>query len=246
LRELPAYSGVLPLEDYKPPRVFSETLVRINKCVANKLDKDKLNPGQKKEVEILQTLLADPRFNFIINAYLNQYERDLFEGEFVKSMYNKGTECSNEEISQFLNLSNSVVIEAQYVAELNQYKEKAKLHLDTTDNVPKNISDRVSALESNIVEVKNYQDKLIKALQGERSKRIESKTSGVQSLVALIEAFKDEKARKKIAKFALGKDEKVREVFKEHETMDTLLASVWGLAEGEILPEKVENIKEGQ
>jgi hypothetical protein len=226
------------LEPYAAPRNFVETLARINKYIVHKLERENLTPGQKKDIESTQSLLLDARFNLIINSYLNLQERELYEGEFIKSIYDKVSDCSNEEISQFMNLAGSVVTELQYVAELNGYKDKAKFHMDNSDGVPKNISDRISSLEKNIIDIKGYQDKLIKSLQGERSKRLENRIAENQSVAAIIAGWKLKQHRDRMIRYAQVKDAAIREELKRLDTMDNIKAELFGISADEIVPKE--------
>jgi hypothetical protein len=222
------------VEDYKPPRNFLETLARINYYIPHKLDKDKLSPQQRKDADITQALLNDARFVFTVNSYITSHERELFEGEFIKSIYNKVSDCSNEEISQFMNLSASVVTEMQYMAELNLYKETARRQLQENSNVAKNVADRISSLEKNIFDVKDSQNKLIKILQGERSKRLESKISENSSVHAIIAGWKQKQFRDRMIKLAQLRDRALKDEAERIDSMDALKAQLFGIDKTEI------------
>ena len=222
------------LEDYKPPRKFEETLARINCYIPHKLDRNKLTPGQKKDIETTQAYLHDPRFLYLINASIQQRTRDLFEGSFIKYIYNK-SDISLEELEQFINLASAVVSEVDSTAELSRLKVAQMELLDHSGIVSKAMADRITGLEKSIQETKNYQDKLIKTLQGERNKRIEQRMSKDSSISALIEAFKSEDHRRKMATFTESMDEKVRDALKEMQSMDGLIGEIWGIAPEEIV-----------
>ena len=100
----------------------------------------------------------------------------------------------------------------------------------------KSLGDRISSLEGNINELKSYQDKIIKALQGERNKRVENKIAENASVVALIAAWKKEEHRKKMINYAQMKEKAIREELTRLNSMDAIKAELFGIHSSEIVP----------
>lgn len=226
------------LKEYRPPRNFSETVHRINAYVVNKLSEDKLSIKQKQDIEATMLFLQDTRFLFLINSYQRQDIRDLFESSFIKYVHNKASDCNAEETDQYINLAASIVTQMEGMAELNMLKEQQANCLQNGLSVPKGTADRIGDLETNINELKSYQDRLIKSLQGERAKRVENKIAENSSVVALISAWKQEEHRKRIISYAQMKEKAVREELQKLNTMDGIKAQLFGVNILEIVPEE--------
>ena len=223
------------LDEYKSPRNQIETVARINCFVAHRIDIEKLSVQQKKDIEATQAFLRDNRFVFMVNAYTRQELRDLFESSFIKYIYNKASDITAEETEQFLNLASSVVTQMESMAELNTLKDQQMIYLQNQQSPPKGLGDRIGSLESAINDLKNYQDKVIKTLNGERNKRIDQKNTGQTSMAALFEAFQSEKGRREVMELVMSKDEKVKEAIKGLKDMDGLIASIWGINSDEVV-----------
>lgn len=245
LRGIPEYKNRLALDDYKSPRNTPEAMARINRYVPVPVDKDKLTPQQKICIESTLNILSGIRFRYIINSYMIEEQRELFEYSFVNYIYDKA-DLIAEDIELYLNLAMENVDQADLIRRrnlLSDYFDTAVAASGGT-SASKSIGDMIDSISNAIDHSKERQEKIIKSLRGTRSERMKHKLQENQSISALIEGFKQEEHRQRMAKFAMNKDEKVRDVIRKYETMDKLMASIWGISPEEIVPPEEEKTEE--
>jgi hypothetical protein len=66
-------------EVYKAPRSEERTIVKINKYILDGINKEKITPKQKREVNSLIGYMNTYRFTHQINLYSDENDRDLFD-----------------------------------------------------------------------------------------------------------------------------------------------------------------------
>ena len=224
------------LKKYYAPKNFQETFGRINRYAIHKMDFQKLTPQQKREIEITKAFLGSMRFQYTINSYEAQEQRDLFENEFINFVYNK-PDLSSEETEQVINLCLDIVDLSDTTRRrnlLNGLFDQTAMESDGA-RASKSIGDMIADLNKEINDNKSRQDKIIKSLTGTRNERMRLRVAERASMVSLIEGWKSEEHRERIIKFAQSKDAKIKETLTELDSMNAIKASIFGISPEEIV-----------
>jgi hypothetical protein len=218
---------------YKPPKHPDRVLSKINKYILDSgIDKEKIAPRQKKDIEKLMGYLHTFRFVHQISNYNNETERELFESSFVRYTYNK-PDLTQEEVDQYIVLSGEVVIASNIQRRVGRLTSL----LDETamDNEGRRISmslvEAISTAQNEYNSCVNRQHKLLSDLKQKRSDRLSKQIHDNASILNLVETWKEEQARKELIKMAELRKKVTKETVDELSTMDQVKARIFGLSE---------------
>jgi len=218
---------------YKPPKHPDRVLSKINKYILDSgIDKEKIAPRQKKDIEKLMGYLHTFRFVHQISNYNNETERELFESSFVRYTYNK-PDLTQEEVDQYIVLSGEVVIASNIQRRVGRLTNL----LDETamDNEGRRISmslvEAISTAQNEYNSCVNRQHKLLSDLKQKRSDRLSKQIHDNASILNLVETWKEEQARKELIKMADLRKKVIKETVDELSTMDQVKARIFGLSE---------------
>lgn len=221
-------------KEYKPPRNVPDAIRRINAYVFEKLDPEKLNPRQKHNTNALMHYLNVHRFQMIMNEFADERDQELMESSMIRWLYDKG-DLSEEEVDLYINWGLDMVHHIQMNRELQQLKVVRDQSLDDKGTPPKALVDQMNklleALDSNQKRQKAAQNDL----SGKRRDRVESSGKNNQSVVQLIEGFKDHAKRKLIEQFAESRKKVVGNEIDRLTTMDDLKFELFGCTKEELL-----------
>lgn len=232
-RELYSDPNDIPSANYKPPKTFNVALGRINKYVLNGINKEKITPKQKKDINNLIGYLHTYRFLHQINTYHTEEDRDLFESSFVRYTYDKG-DLTQEEVDQYIVLSMEVVISANIQATIQVIQHQIDLEVETGGKIPMALIEANNTARTEYNQCVQRQTKLLDNLKEKRSDRIKKEGKASASILNLIEVWKDEETRQKMIKLAELRKNTLREEVDNLETMDEMKAKILGLSEEEV------------
>ena len=92
-----------------------------------------------------------------------------------------------------------------------------------------NMVEMINNLNKTITDNEVRQDKLRKELTGLRSERIDLRTKENQSVLQLVEAWRDDEKRSLMIKLANKRKEEVKDEIKKQEDFDDLLSQLYGI-----------------
>lgn len=222
-------------EPYKPPNSLTQTIARINKYLNYGWKEDSLKKSEIKLVESLMAYLKVFRFNYQINSYSRSEDRELFEDAFIRYTHDKD-DLSQEEVDQFITLSNEVVI----AADIQRRIDYLRMALDdmASDSEGKKISmglnEAINNAQTEYNQCISRQDKLYKSLTVNRSKRIEEKKSENASILNLVYAWKQEEQRARMIALAEKQREALKIEVDKLSSMDEFRAIIRGIDPKEI------------
>lgn len=241
IRSLPVESiGVNEEENttqaYKPPKTFVTTFARINKYVNPQIDKDKITPKIKRDIEACMSYMSAYRFIHQASTYGTNTERDLFESSFVRYTNDK-SDLTQEEVDQYIVLSTEVVISSNIQIRINRLSTMLDNAAEDTDGrrISMGLSDAISSAQTEYNQCVNRQQKLLDDLKEKRSKRLSKQHADNASILNLVEAWKEEETRKKMVQLADLRKESIQKEVERITTMDEIKARVMGIGEDEIL-----------
>ncbi len=223
--------------EYKPPKHPDRVLSRVNKFIHDSgIDKDKITPRQKKNLEKLMGYLHTFRFVHQISNYEHETERDLFESSFVRYTHDKA-DLTQEEVDQYIVLSGEVVIASNIQRRVGRLQ---RLLDDTAnDNEGRRISmslvEAISTAQNEYNSCVNRQHKLLSDLKQKRSDRLSKQVQENASILNLVETWKEEQSRKELIKMAELRKKAVKDEVDNLTTIDDVKARIFGLSEEEAI-----------
>ena len=223
--------------EYKPPKHPDRVLSRINKFILDSgIDKDKISPRQKKNIQKLMGYLHTFRFVHHMSNYDGQTNRDLFESSFVRYTHDK-PDLTQEEVDQYIVLSGEVVIASNIQGRVGRLQ---RLLDDTaSDNEGRRISmslvEAISTAQNEYNSCVNRQHKLLSDLKQKRSDRLSKQVHENASILNLVETWKEEEGRKELIRIAELRKKVIRDEIDNLSTMDDVKARIFGLSDEEAL-----------
>jgi len=222
-------------DQYRPPATFVQVIARINKYLNYGWREENLKRAQIKCVDALSTYLKIFRFLYQINSYSRQEDRELFEDAFIRYTHDKD-DLSQEEIDQFITLSNEVVI----AADIQRRIEYLRISLDEMASesdgkkISMSLNEAINNAQTEYNQCISRQDKLYKSLTVNRSKRIEEKRNENASILNLVYAWKQEENRDRMIALAERQREALKEEVEKLSSVDEFKAIIRGIDPKEI------------
>jgi hypothetical protein len=227
--------GDAPAEQYRPPATIVQVIARINKYLNYGWKEENLKRAQIKCVESLFAYLKIFRFLYQINNYSRQEDRELFEDAFIRYTHDKD-DLTQEEIDQFITLSNEVVI----AADIQRRIEYLRMSLDDMASesdgrkISMSLNEAINNAQTEYNQCISRQDKLYKSLTVNRSKRIEEKRNENASILNLVYAWKQEENRERMIALAERQREALKEEVQKLSSVDEFKAIIRGIDPKEI------------
>jgi len=222
-------------EYYRAPSSLTHCIARINKYLNYGWKEENLKRAQIKCVESLTSYLRVFRFQYQINSYSRSEDRELFEDAFIRYTHDK-EDLTQEELDQFITLSNEVVI----AADIQRRIEYLRVALDemASDSEGKKISmglnEAINNAQTEYNQCISRQDKLYKSLTVNRSKRIEERRSENASILNLVYAWKQEENRERMVALAERQREALKGEVEKLSSVDEFKAIIRGIDPKEI------------
>lgn len=224
-----------PTEEYRPPRTLENVCARINKHVEGaNFDSKKLTPTQKKQCFNLISYMKSYRFSHNYNLINDKDDRYLFENTFLKYIYNK-TDLSQEDLDQYLSLANEAVNESAIKRNIMRLEKDQEKSLEETGRLQMALVDAIKISRDEYNACRTRQDKLYKALELERSKRLSERVGPQFTLLNIVEEMKNEERRKILIAEAQKRNEKVKGEIKRLSELDDTILRIWGMDEDLII-----------
>lgn len=219
----------IPDEEYKPPKTIEHAKVRVNKYTFKGITQQDLELTKiRKNLESLIRYCHLHRFVMTYNAYDSTRERDLFEGCYVRFIWDK-PDLTEEEVDMYINLCCDIVQHNNMQNELALLTRAQQDAFRNNDRAAMSLVEAIESLRRAINDNEKRQKDLTKSLQGERSDREKRKLQENASVLQLVEAWRTEEKRKQLIDIANMRKQKVKEEIKRLDTIDALKAEIWGL-----------------
>jgi hypothetical protein len=220
------------LEDYKPPKTLQQAFVKVNEYSQNGITQEQFKQNTKIH-ECLRTLIKFCHVYRYIDAMekmVDPREKKLFESSFVRFVWDK-PDLTEEEIDMYLNLCGDIVDLARLKTELSLHSEWLKQQSDDSDGKKLSLGlvESIGKVREDIDANQKRQVRLFENLQGKRSERISSIVKSNASILQLVEAWREEKTRKRVLQLAKQKKNAVKDEINKIDTMDEFTAQIFGL-----------------
>lgn len=224
---------IVTKEKWTPPKSINRAIVKINNFCATALDELTIQTKQKKLVEQLIIYLRSPRFNHFINQYATLADRDLFESEFVRAVWDK-PDLTNDELNLYVTVCTNYVRQKH----IQQRIDKLNALLDDQDNerdITMRLTEIIKATSEELNQCEKRIESLTKDLNGSRTARLKAKGEENGSIFALVEAFQEREERDRMIMMAELQNKLIEEEADRLESMDDYKARVLGISKKELL-----------
>ena len=220
-------------DKWSPPKSISRAIKKVNDWAGCKFDEIEIQTKQKRMMETLLFYLKSPRFVHFINQYSTLGDRDLFESEFVRTVWDK-PDLTNDELNLYITVCTNYVRQKH----IQQRIDKLNAMLNDSEN-EQNITIRLTEIIKATSEELNQCEKriesLTKDLNGSRQARLKARGEENGSIAALVEAFQEKEERDRMILMAEMQNKLVEDEADRLETMDEYKARILGISKKEIL-----------
>jgi phage gpG-like protein len=218
---------------YVPPKAPSKIIKKINDYAQTNINENKLSMAERKGMESLGGFLASPRFIQVINNYDSQEDRDLFEAEFVRATWDK-PDLTSDEINLYINVCMDYIhlknIQGA-INKLNRMFDEAEDQQDLTVR----LAELLKTKSEEYNQCEKRMESLIQKLQGDRSKRINTKQQQNANILALVQLFQEEEERGVMLKIAELQKQAAKEEADRLESMPDWKARVLGISKEDVI-----------
>jgi hypothetical protein len=219
---------------YVPPRSFSRVLKKVNMYCDKNYDPITMPAKQKKWIEGLQSHLMSPFFISSINQLKTVADRALFEGEFVRAIWDK-PELSPSELNSYVMVCTNYIRIKHIQSRMNVLNS----YLDDTHGedpqITMKLTELIKGTSTELDSCEKRVESVLRKMEGERSKRMEKKGQENGSILALVEAFQLEEERNRMVQMAEMKNKLIEEEVDRLESLDEFKARVMGISKDELL-----------
>ena len=218
---------------YSPPKADSKIVKKINDCVGQDIELEKVNVQEKRCIESLRKFMSAPRFLQVISTYGNIEDRDLFEAEFVRATWDK-PDLTTDEINLYINVCMDYIHlkRIQYAMDkLNRMFDEAEEQQDLTVR----LAELLKTKSEEYNQCEKRMESLISKLQGDRSKRIASQVEKNASILNLVQLFQEEEERKIMVKMAEMQKQLIKEEADTLEKMPDWKSRVLGISKKDVI-----------
>ena len=220
-------------DKWSPPKSLSRAIKKVNDWAGQNLEEIEIQTKQKRMMEKLLFYLKSPRFVHFINQYSTVGDRDLFESEFVRTVWDK-PDLTNDELNLYITVCTNYVRQKH----IQQRIDKLNTMLNDTDNerdLTMRLTEIIKATSDELNQCEKRIESLTKDLNGSRQARLKAKGEQNGSIAALVEAFQEREERDRMIMMVEMQTKLIEEEADRLESMDDYKARILGISKREIL-----------
>ena len=229
---IPSQDGAA-LNSYISPKSLSRIIKKINDATGLDLEDAKLNRQKQVCAEKLGINLNNSRFLKIINNYLNQEDRTLFEHEFVRLTWDK-PDLTADEINLYLNVCKEVINLEVISSHLNKLNDMFDIADDQTE-MSVRLAEIIKAKSGEYHQCETRIENLTKKLQGDRAERMKKNQKENASFLSIVQSFQEEEERKTMIRIAEMQKESIKKEAERLEGMAEWKARVLGISQEDVV-----------
>ncbi len=229
---IPSQDGAA-LSSYISPKSPSRIIKKINDATGLNLDDTKLNRQKQVCVERLGVNLSNSRFLKIINNYLNQEDRNLFEHEFIRLTWDK-PDLTADEINLYLNVCKEVINLEVVSSHLNKLNDMFDIADDQTE-MSVRLAEIIKAKSGEYHQCESRIENLTKKLQGDRAERMKKNQKENASFLSIVQLFQEEEERKTMVRIAEMQKQSIKKEAERLEGMAEWKARVLGISQEDVV-----------
>lgn len=218
---------------YFPPRSLSRVIKKINDYAQEEIAEEDISQEDLDHAENCIKSLAAPRFVQVINTYTSMDDRELFEAEYIRSVWNK-PDLTSDELNLYINVCMDYIHLkniSKAINKLNRMFEECEDQQDMTVR----LAELLKTKSEEYNQCEKRQETLIARLNGDRKERIKNRHKDNASILSLVKLFQNEKDRKMMLDMAEKQKLLVAQEADDLERMDVWKARVLGISKEDIL-----------
>ena len=220
-------------DKWSPPKSLSRAIKKVNDWAGQTFDEITIQTKQKKMCEKLLFYLKSPRFVHFINQYSIIADRDLFESEFVRTIWDK-PDLTNDELNLYITVCTNYVRQKH----IQQRIDRLNTMLNDTDNerdMTLRLTELIKVTSEELNQCEKRIESLTKDLNGSRQARLKARGEQNGSIAALVEAFQEKEERDRMIMMAEMQNKLIEEEADRLESMDEYKARILGISKKEVL-----------
>lgn len=218
---------------YFAPKAISRVIKKINDYCQQDLDEKELGRQDMDNVESTMKFLAAPRFIQVINTYSAMDDRDLFEAEFIRTVWDK-PDLTSDELNLYINVCMDYIHLkniSKAIDKLNRMFEECEDQQDMTVR----LAELLKTKSEEYNQCEKRQETLIARLNGDRKERVKNKHKDNASILSLVRTFQNEADRNLMVEMAEKQKLLINEEADRLENMDVWKARVLGISKDEAI-----------
>lgn len=226
-------NDMITSDKWTPPKSISRAIKKVNDWAGQTFDEISIQTKQKKMCERLLYYLKSPRFVHFINQYSTIADRDLFESEFVRTVWDK-PDLTNDELNLYITVCTNYVRQKH----IQQRIDRLNNMLNDTENerdITLRLTELIKATSDELNQCEKRIESLTKDLNGSRQARLKARGEQNGSIAALVEAFQEKEERDRMIMMAEMQNKLIEEEADRLESMDDYKARILGISKKEIL-----------
>ena len=218
---------------YFAPKATSRVIKKINDYCQQDLNEKELGRQDMDNVESTMKFLAAPRFIQVINTYSAMDDRDLFEAEFIRTVWDK-PDLTSDELNLYINVCMDYIHLkniSKAIDKLNRMFEECEDQRDMTVR----LAELLKTKSEEYNQCEKRQETLIARLNGDRKERVKNKHKDNASILSLVRTFQNEADRNLMVEMAEKQKLLINEEADRLENMDVWKARVLGISKDEAI-----------
>jgi len=221
--------------EYKSPNTLRQMCEIVNSYLRTNFVHTELNSYQKKNFEFLINAMNSPRYLQMINSYTSGESRRIFEGEFVRTAFDK-PDLTYDDINLCVNLCWNYV---QHIT-INKHLDMLNIRYseivgDPESKLSVSLAEMIKSKTKELHDCDTRQQRIIADLQGTRDKRNGSRGLSKLTVASLLEFWKEETERRKLIERQEIRRQEVAEEVDRLESMDEFKARIMGFTKSELI-----------
>lgn len=221
---------------YKSPGTEGRMIQKLKKAIPNYyIDEKKITQKQKSEIKAIMGFLRTNRFIQTINTYEDSEDKTMFEERFIHYTHDK-PDLPPEEVDAYINYAVELVSMKHNMKQITRLR---KMLEEVTEDPEAKITialvEGINAMQKEQNDNFKRQDNLRTTLVGKRSDRMKSKNMQSQTVLNLVEAWKNEDNRKEMLDYAQREKALIGKEIDRFIDLDGIRGMLMGITKEEIL-----------
>ncbi|MAE55550.1 MAG: hypothetical protein CMK23_06105 [Porticoccaceae bacterium] len=215
-------------QEYKPPKTITISIDKINKyCHLNHKEEEMNHEDLECAKQLLKNLSA-PRLIQVINNYSSKKDRELFEAEFVRAIWDK-PDLTSDEVNLYINVCVDYINLkniSSHIEKLNTMFNEVEDQQDMTVRLAEVLKSKTDEYDK----CEKRMESLIKKLNGDRAERLRNRQKENASILTLVRNFQIEEQRNQMIEIAEMQKKLVEEEADRLDNMESWKARILGIS----------------
>jgi hypothetical protein len=221
------------VKEYFAPKTRTKMVKKINLYCHEEINEEKMTREYMDNADNCIKFLGAPRFIQVINTYSAMDDRNLFEAEYIRSVWDK-PDLTSDELNLYINVCMDYIHLkniSKAIDKLNRMFEECEDQRDMTVR----LAELLKTKSEEYNQCEKRQEALIARLNGDRKERIKNKHKDNASIISLVKLFQNEEDRKRMVDIANKQNLLVLDEANNIENMGAWKARVLGISKNDAI-----------